>query len=119
MLFTRTNETLTSSSSTRVLIMPVSVSGIIPFTYSLILCSDGKMHRRRELKKERNIWMVLLGISVTFSSCIISSNVTLCRTGIPASSADDVMSSLLHRMMAVICDVLSSFLLSLLLEGVD
>ena len=77
------------------------------------------MHRRRELKNDRNIRMVLLGMSVNFSICSISSNVTVCRIGIPASNAEDVMSSVLRRMIAVNCDFSSSFLLSLVLDGVD
>ena len=116
---TRTNVTFTSSSPTRVLIIPVSVSGIIPFVYCLILCSDGKMQRRRELNKDRTIRVVLFGASVIFSICNISSSVSLCMTGIPASSADDVINFTLRRMMAVSCDFSSSFLLSFVVGGVD
>jgi hypothetical protein len=68
---------------------------------------------------DRTIRVVLLGASVIFSNCNISSSVSLCITGIPASSADDVINSSLRRMMAVSCDFSSSSLLSLMLDGVD
>lgn len=68
---------------------------------------------------DRTIRVVLLGASVIFSSCNISSSVSLCTIGIPASRADDVISSSLRRMMAVNCDFSSSLLLLLMLDGVD
>ena len=77
------------------------------------------MHAQTEGFKECIIRIVLLGMSVIFSNCSISSNDTRWRTGIPASTADDVMSSVLRRMMAVNCDWSSSCWLLLVLGGVD
>lgn len=68
---------------------------------------------------DRTIRVVLLGANVIFSICSISSSVSLCMTGIPASNAHDVINSTLRRMMDVSCDFVSSLLLSLMLDGVD
>ena len=103
--------------STRNLIFPVSVSGIIPFMCCFIFCSDGKMERWMELKKDRAIRMVLLVMRVIFSNCNISSKVSLCTTATPAFSADDVINSLLRRIMDAICAMSSSCWL--VWDGVD
>ena len=59
------------------------------------------MHRCRELKKDRNIRVVLFGINVICSICSISSNVSLCRIGTPASSAEEVTNSVLRLIIDV------------------
>ena len=64
---------------------------------------------------------VMMSISLPLSFLIflspISSNVSLCNTGTPASSADNVINSVLRRMMDVICDLSSSCRLEV--AGVD
>ena len=47
--------------------------------------------------------MVLYGMNVNFSSCIISSTDSLCRMGMPAASAADETISGLRRMSDVNC----------------
>ena len=82
---------------------PTSHSCIISATLFLTWCSDGRMERWCELRKERMRRMVLYGINVNFSSCIMSSTDSLCSTGMPAAVAADVTMSGLRLMRGVNC----------------